>query len=135
MAYSDFKRLKPVFLKYGRTFGTKSFLCHEAERGIHLFLILEGRVAVYKKNRSALGKKIVIAEMEQGEFFGELTMFADTPYNATVQALTKVKALVIDEETFNTIIKSQPTFAIAVLKRFSNRLRNCQEYYGEALMV
>lgn len=135
MAYQEYEDLKLMFATYGEDFGKMGFICHEGGVGKHMYLLLEGKVTIYKNSPPPKQKRIDICQMGPGNFFGELSLFEGVNFNATVQALTPVKALVIDLNVLKEIVMTHPTFAIALFKRFSNRLRNCRSYFGEFLQV
>jgi len=135
MAFEDFQKLMTLYDVYGEDFGKMGFICHEGGVGKHMYLILDGKVTIYKNSPPPKQKRIDIAQMGPGDFFGELSLFEGVNFNATVQALTHVKTLVIDMNVLKEIVMTNPKFAIALIKRFSNRVRNCQSYFGEFLQV
>ncbi len=135
MAFTEYLKFAPFYPKCGEEFGKMGFVCHEGGAGKHMYLILDGRVTIYKNGPPPDQKRIDIAQMGPGDFFGELTLMEGIPFNATVQALTNVKTLVIDRKWLKEMVIVNPRFALALFKRFSNRLRNCHSYFGEFLQV
>ena len=91
-------------------------IAREGERGIGLFMILEGqcRVTIGGKEKSTLGP---------GEFFGEIALIDGGPRTATVTALTDVKLLGITEWVFRGLLLEYPSIALKTLEAVASRLR------------
>ena len=84
--------------------------------GVGFFLILNGQVGVRK------GKK-TIAELNTGDFFGEMSLFDQQPRSATVEAITDTKCLGITAWSFIGLVKGNPDIAINLMKELAARLR------------
>lgn len=91
-------------------------VAREGERGIGLFLILEGtaRVTIGGKTKAKLGP---------GEFFGEIALLDGGPRTATVTAVTDVKLAGITEWVFRGLIMEHPSIALKTLESVAGRLR------------
>lgn len=72
------------------------------------FMLIAGEVDV---RRVVEGKETKIAELQAGEFFGEINLFDPGVATATVVALTKVKTLEISNEDFRKFIQRKPEVA------------------------
>jgi CRP-like cAMP-binding protein len=82
--------LSKVVKKTGyQTYKPFSFLCREGESDRDLYLIMSGKVGVFK--RSKMGKYRKIVELSEGSVFGEVGFFTGSVRTADVRALTKVK--------------------------------------------
>jgi CRP/FNR family transcriptional regulator, cyclic AMP receptor protein len=101
---------KPVAHKAGAT------IAREGERGIGLFLILEGTctVSIGGKKRSTLGP---------GQFFGEIALLDGGPRTATVTADTDVRLLGLTEWMFRGLLAEHPSIALKTLESVAGRLR------------
>jgi len=98
-----------------------------------LYLILKGHASVHKTDVSN-GKLVRIAHLEEGVFFGELSLFDSGPRSATVEADVEMEVYVLDAEDFESFLKKEGaaleltfyrTCAVDLAKRF--RVLN-QEY-------
>jgi len=91
-------------------------LAREGERGIGLFLILEGtaRVTIGGKPRATLGP---------GEFFGEIALLDGGPRTATVTAVTDVRLAGVTEWVFRGLLREHPSIAVKTLESIAGRLR------------
>lgn len=91
-------------------------IAREGERGVGLFVILEGecRVTIGGKTKAKLGP---------GEFFGEIALLDGGPRTATVTATTDVKLVGITEWVFRGLITEHPKIALKTLESIAGRLR------------
>ncbi len=81
------------------------FVVKEGDPGDHMFIIVEGKVRVMLKRGK---REIVLANLEKGNFFGEMSLFGKNPRSATVQALTDLKLLEITREDISRLSESNP---------------------------
>ncbi|MEW6058841.1 MAG: cyclic nucleotide-binding domain-containing protein [Actinomycetota bacterium] len=95
-------------------------VAREGERGIGLFLILEGkaRVTIGGKSRANLGP---------GDFFGEIALLDGGPRTATVTASTDLKLAGITEWVFRGLLVEHPSIALKTLESMAGRLRSASK--------
>lgn len=91
-------------------------IAREGERGIGLFLILDGQcsVSIGGKEKSKLGP---------GSFFGEIALLDGGPRTATVSAVTDVRLLGLTEWVFRGLLAEHPSIALKTLESIAGRLR------------
>ncbi|MEX2405807.1 MAG: cyclic nucleotide-binding domain-containing protein [Actinomycetota bacterium] len=91
-------------------------IAREGERGVGLFLILEGqcKVSIGGKTKAKLGP---------GDFFGEVALLDGGPRTATVTALTPVRLVGITGWVFRGLLMEHPTIALKTLEAVAGRLR------------
>lgn len=92
-------------------------IAREGERGIGLFLILEGRclVTIGGKTKAKLGP---------GDFFGEVALLDGGPRTATVTAASAVKLVGITGWVFRGLLMEHPSIALKTLEAVAGRLRS-----------
>jgi HEAT repeat protein len=95
-------------------------ICREGEEGDELFVLAAGQVQVTKRSN---GQEKLLAIRRAGDFFGEMSIIEAVPRWATVRADGEVRTLVIDGESFKTILRDRPEVALAVLRDMMKRLR------------
>jgi CRP/FNR family cyclic AMP-dependent transcriptional regulator len=78
-------------------------------------VLLEGSVEVEPKGRAA-------SNMSKGDFFGEMALVSSKPRNATVTSTSAVRALVIRDLEFKTLLQGTPKIALKVLETFAARM-------------
>jgi CRP-like cAMP-binding protein len=91
-------------------------IAREGERGVGLFLILEGQcnVSIGGKTKAKLGP---------GDFFGEVALLDGGPRTATVTALTPVRLVGITGWVFRGLLMEHPSIALKTLEAVAGRLR------------
>lgn len=91
-------------------------IAREGERGVGLFLILEGqcKVSIGGKTKAKLGP---------GDFFGEVALLDGGPRTATVTALTPVRLVGITGWVFRGLLMEHPSIALKTLEAVAGRLR------------
>jgi small-conductance mechanosensitive channel len=80
-----------------------------------LFILLEGSVAVESDGR-------ILAEFEQGNFFGEMALLTGQPRSADIKAKTVVRCLVVDREGFSMILSKSPGIYENIQAMFNERM-------------
>ena len=73
-----------------------------------IFFIEEGSVRVERQERA---QTALLAVLEAGEFFGEMSFVGGAPTSARVVADGPTRLRVIDEATIDKLIQSDPSFA------------------------
>jgi CRP-like cAMP-binding protein/Fe-S-cluster-containing hydrogenase component 2 len=76
-------------------------IIHLGAPGDALYLIESGQVVV------EVGKR-AFAHLDEGDFFGEMSLLNDEPHNADVRALTPVDVLTLPADSFRELLDTQP---------------------------
>jgi PPM family protein phosphatase len=87
----------------------------EGERGREFFAVVDGTVEVRRN-----GRKMPVTG--GNEFFGEIALISAAPRNATVTAVSPVKALVITEPGFSSLLRRTPQLQLKVLRALAERV-------------
>lgn len=105
-----------------RSFGPGEFIFWDGDAPNWFYVIAQGRVKVLK--HSSAGKEVVIAFLEPGEILGEVAVFQNEPYPASVQALEKTSVLEIRREDFVSFYARRPEVALRISSVLGGRLRH-----------
>jgi small-conductance mechanosensitive channel len=99
-----------------REFSRASNLMQQGESAASMFILLEGaaRVSVLGQNNDARE----VAVLATGDVVGEMSLMTGAPRNATVTALTRLRALEITKEPVEILLRRSPE----LLERFSQVL-------------
>lgn len=95
-------------------------IARQGEIGTGFFVIVDGRVRIVRDG-------IVVARLEPGEFFGELSVLDRMPRNATVAAEVPTSCLALASWDFEKILLEQPALTLAILRGVAARLREVTE--------
>lgn len=88
----------------------------EGEIGDSMYLIVDGRVEVFK------GQRLVV-ELGERECVGEMAILDSEPRSATVKTQTAVRALKIEREDFYDLMNEKMEIAQGIIKVLTRRLR------------
>ncbi len=91
-------------------------IMREGESGLFMYIVIEGRVAVWVK--SALVERV-----GPGGIFGEMALVDQSSRAASAQAETECVLQPISRSDFLELVTSKPAFAVSLLKALAERLR------------
>ncbi len=87
----------------------------EGQPGREFLVIIEGDASVRQGDRE-------INRLGAGDFFGEIALIEDRPRTATVVAETPIRALVITDRSFRTLLERSPEIEGKVMSARAARL-------------
>jgi len=90
-------------------------LTKQGQPGREFFVLVEGSADVKKGSRR-------INQLGPGDFFGEISLVTRQPRTATVVASSPVRALVITDRSFRTLLQNQPEIQGKVMSALAARL-------------
>ena len=88
------------------TYGPGEIVVAEGEPGDSLFVLTTGTVLAFCKDPAGRYRKV--REMNEGSFFGEVSILTGRPRTATVTAATPVELLELDAPTLAAIAEEHP---------------------------
>ncbi len=125
------KKEEQLFWKFGKDFPKGTILFREGELGRDMFIIQKGKVQVRKKVGTT---EKVLAELSEGEFFGEMALLMGMDRSATVEVIEDSKILVVSPDTFESLLKGNIEIALKMLKKMASRLRALDERLETAIL-
>ena len=93
----------------------------EESEGDDCFFVTEGSVKITGLSKD--GREVILAILNEGEFFGEMALLDGDLRSANVIALEKTDALTLKRKDFIDSLKKYPQIAIQLLKEMAHRLR------------
>lgn len=119
--------LEKLYDRFGRKCRAGEVVFSEGETGTDMFFVLEGKVEVVRPGPSPKDT-VVLATLEVGDFFGEMSLLLGEPRSAAVRAVFDgTRILRISPGNFDTIVKLQPQIALRMLKTLAQRLRDTSQ--------
>ena len=110
----------------GKLYEDGEIIVREGDKGDCMYVIQKGRVEVLQtKNK----KDVRLAILDEGDFFGEMSIFEKEERSATVKALGEVRALTIDKKNFLKRIHEDPSLAFHIVKNLSRRIRALDSHH------
>ena len=120
------------FLSYShkRRYPAKSLIIYAGDSPDALYYISEGSVAVLMNDDD--GHEIVLAYLNQGDFFGEMGLFdQNSGRSAWVKARTECTLAEISYGKFRQLTQSEPELMYAVAGQMAARLRKTSRKVGD----
>lgn len=90
-------------------------LVEQGKPGFEFYLILEGEATVRRNNKK-------VATLGTGASFGELALLTRMPRNATVEAATDMRVLILGQREFSGLLDEVPGMAHKMLSAMAQRL-------------
>jgi len=88
------------------------------------YRILKGRVEI---SIAGEGKAVILAQLGEGDIFGEMAMVDERPRSASAQSLDVTECEVLTAENFNEAVLQRPEILIPYLASFFERLRTAND--------
>lgn len=104
---------EPVALKPGEV------LFEEGKKGDSFYIVVRGRVELFKKGRDGAEQKLAVAR--EGEAFGEMALLNQSPRSATARAIEESSLLEISRAAFDLLLGGD-SFAVRMLRGISKTL-------------
>jgi hypothetical protein len=97
---------------------------HEGEKSQEAFRILSGRVEITIQGRT---KPIILAQLSEGDIFGEMAMVDERPRSATARCVEAAECEVMGPADFQRAILQDPHRLLPYLSAFFERLRTVND--------
>jgi CRP/FNR family transcriptional regulator, cyclic AMP receptor protein len=112
------------------TFEDGEIIEREGDETRDMYVVQRGAVEVVKQIE---GEQVLLAVLERGSFFGEMSLLESLPRSATVRAKGQTKLLAIRAGLLLLKIRRDPTFAFELLQQMSGRIRKLNDQLVENL--
>lgn len=114
--------LLEVFMDSGDLveFPAGAVVISEGDEGNHMYVVMKGSVYVSIKSR-------VIATALPGEIVGEMALINSEIRSATVTAQSDCVLAVIDQASFQALLRHVPEFTLHVMNVLAERLQSAYE--------
>ncbi|MCU1375881.1 MAG: putative Crp family transcriptional regulator [Actinomycetia bacterium] len=108
-------------------------LFQEDDDGTELFVVESGRIAI--ANRSPDGRESVVALMEPGDLFGEMSLFDGLGRSAHARALETSVVHAIPFRAIREELEADPELLWGVVEMLARRLRNMDNALADAVFL
>jgi CRP-like cAMP-binding protein len=98
-----------------KTYGPHKVIINRGERGTHLYIMLSGTVAVVRDGNE------VLAEMGEGEVFGEMSLLSGEPVTTSVYSRTKVRIATLSAKDFKHVLNKYPILQVFFYRMLVDR--------------
>jgi len=108
-----------------REVSNKTRLFRHGDKGDAMYLIESGRVRIFIQD--AEKNDVTLAELAQGDFFGEMSIIDGRQRSADAQVIEDSRLAILPRDSFLTFVRKNPDVALAMLSALSERLRRTDE--------
>ena len=105
-----------------RRYSPPELILREGEPGRSFFVIVEGRVRVFKAQPG--GVELTLAHLQAGAFFGEMALLSGAPRTANVAAEEDTELLEITDQVLRDVVGKFPQVGAALKGFYRQRLLN-----------
>lgn len=96
-------------------------LFRKGEPGSAMYVIEEGEIEILLPVDPPVNE-VQLSVLKEGEFFGELALFADTPRTATARAIAETRLVEMQRGDFITFVMERPSVGVSMLSEMAKRL-------------
>ena len=107
-----------------------SVIISEGDPGTSMYLIASGEVKVYTRGT---GGTVYLANLGEGDFFGEVSMLTGKPRTATITAAQRTELLRLDKEKLDTALAKYPGIRKVLDDFYKKRAKHTVEAMIESL--
>lgn len=112
-----------------RAFEAGETLCQQGEVAEFMYVITEGEVEFLAEEE---GKQAIeLGRLGPSDYFGDMAILSDTPYQATARALTEVRLLAIHRRDFRSVYAHLPGLRDRVLRQQADKAKGVEIALGE----
>ena len=104
-----------------RKYEPGNYIFLEESDGEQCFFVVKGSVKVTRLSKD--GREVILAMLNEGDFFGEMSLLDGKSRSANVIALEKTEVLTLNRKDFLIVLQEYPKIAIQLLKELASRLR------------
>jgi uncharacterized membrane protein len=100
-------------------------LFRQGDKGDAMYLIESGRVRI--SIRDAEEQEVILAELAQGDFFGEMSIIDGRQRSADAKVIEDAQFAILSREAFLSFVRTNPDVALEMLSALTDRLRRTDE--------
>ncbi|MEN3325356.1 MAG: hypothetical protein V7638_163 [Acidobacteriota bacterium] len=100
-------------------------LFRQGDKGDAMYLIESGRVRISIRDQEE--QEVVLAELAQGDFFGEMSIIDGRQRSADAQVIDDAQLAILSREAFLMFVRGNPDVALEMLSALTDRLRRTDE--------
>ena len=104
---------------YGVVYEKGEIICREGDPGDCMYIIQSGAVEISRHQSSQV---VVVAMLEQGDFFGEMALLDQQPRSATVKTLSRTRLLPLTRDSFLSRAYEDSEISLHLIKALSQRI-------------
>lgn len=109
-----------------RKFDRNQVIFYEGDLGGSLYVIVSGTVKIVIMADD--GREHILGLLDEGNFFGEISLIDGEPRSATAIALDKVNIVMISRDDFVRLLRENPEISLKIMQTLCDRLRRTDKH-------
>lgn len=105
----------------------------EGDHATEMYVVARGRVAILKNTSS--NKESMVALMNRGDLFGEMSLFHGQGRSATAKVLERTELLRIPYQSMRSILHARPHLLWGMVEMLAGRLRATDEALADTMFL
>jgi membrane protein len=119
---SLFGRSRRIFFKYAKRVKDGELVFAQGDQDKEIYYLHQGRVEILRR-QSEQEEPASVAQIEQGQIFGEMAYLLGEGRTATARAKGEVELLLIPPKVFEGLLEQSPAVARKIIASMSRRLK------------
>ena len=108
-----------------KTVAQNTRLFRQGDKGDAMYLIESGRVRISIRDDDK--QELTLAELAQGDFFGEMSIIDGRQRSANADVIEDARLAVLSRDAFLSFVRTSPDVALEMLSALTDRLRRTDE--------
>ena len=100
-------------------------LFRQGDKGDAMYLIESGRVRISIRDDD--DAEVILAELAQGDFFGEMSIIDGRQRSADAKVIDDARLAILSRDAFLSFVRTNPDVALEMLSALTDRLRRTDE--------
>jgi uncharacterized membrane protein len=100
-------------------------LFRKGDKGDAMYLIESGRVRISIRDDD--DAEVILAELAQGDFFGEMSIIDGRQRSADAKVIEDARLAILSRDSFLSFVRTNPDVALEMLSALTDRLRRTDE--------
>lgn len=138
--FGDIKDIPGAIEEFASYTSTASFragdlIIKEGDKGDRMFILTQGKAAVYRNTADGEGYKVVILSGDDHPFFGEGALLDEDGRTASIKAESDCRCVVLTRAAFDEFGGKSPHLALPIMKKVSRAVMRRVAKQGNDLVL
>ena len=116
-----------------RSFRKNSVIVTQGDDSSSFYIVLNGRLRVFRDDED--GNEVILNDLQQSSWFGELAILADTTRSASVVTLENTQLGIISKQDLEQLFVKNPRLTLRIAKLLARRVIELTEDVSDLAML
>lgn len=115
-----------------KTYGKSEVIFRQNDPGKEMYIIYSGNIELFLEGGER-GEAKLLTTLRRGDFLGEMAIIEGSPRSATaIAGEDHTQLIVLDRAKFIELLRQQPEFALIIMEKLCQRLREANANLAKA---